>query len=80
MKSYSHVLAVLAINAKIAEAYFHYTECDMTKLKQSVICILKTRMSRNTPGYGFKTYVKKSTVLNKIVLVEISTKYKHCYR
>ena len=32
MKSYLHVLVVLAINAKIAEANFHYTESDMTKL------------------------------------------------
>ena len=32
MKSYLHVLAVLAINAKIAEANFHYAECDITKL------------------------------------------------
>ena len=34
MKSYLHVLVVLAImcNAKIADANFHYTECDMTKL------------------------------------------------
>ena len=32
MKSYLYVLVVLAINAKIANAYFHYTECDMAKL------------------------------------------------
>ena len=32
MKSYSHVLVVIAINAKITDANFHYTECDMTKL------------------------------------------------
>ena len=32
MKSYLHVFVVLAINAKITDAYFHYTECDMTKL------------------------------------------------
>ena len=32
MKSYLHVLVVLAINVKIADAYFNYTECDMTKL------------------------------------------------
>ena len=34
MKSYLHVhvLVVLAINAKITDANFHYTECDMTKL------------------------------------------------
>ena len=31
MKSYLHVLVVLAINAKIADSNFHYTECDMTK-------------------------------------------------
>ena len=31
MKLYLHVLVVLAVNAKIADAYFHYTECDMTK-------------------------------------------------
>ena len=32
MKSYLHVLVLLAIDAKIADAYLHYTECDMTKL------------------------------------------------
>ena len=32
MKSYLHVMVVLAITAKIADANFHYTECDMTKL------------------------------------------------
>ena len=32
MKSYLHVLVVLAINAKITDGNFHYTECDMTKL------------------------------------------------
>ena len=32
MKSYLHVLVVLTINAKITDANFHYTECDITKL------------------------------------------------
>ena len=32
MNSYLHLLVVLAINAKIADANFHYTECNMTKL------------------------------------------------
>ena len=32
MKSYLHVLVVLTITAKIADANFHHTECDMTKL------------------------------------------------
>ena len=32
MKSYIHVLVVLANNAKIADANFQDTECDMTKL------------------------------------------------
>ena len=32
MKSYLHVFVVLAINSKIADANFHCTECDMTKL------------------------------------------------
>ena len=32
IKSYLHVLVVLAINAKIADANFHYTECDMSIL------------------------------------------------
>ena len=32
MKSYLHVLVVLAIHAKIADANFHYTKCDMAKL------------------------------------------------
>ena len=39
MKSYLHALVVLAINAKIADANFHYIECDMAKLLQSAICI-----------------------------------------
>ena len=32
MKSYLHVLVVLAINAKITDANFHYIDSDMTKL------------------------------------------------
>ena len=32
MKSYLHVLVVLVINAQIADANFHYTECDLAKL------------------------------------------------
>ena len=32
MKSYLHVLVVLAINAKTADAYFDHAECDMVKL------------------------------------------------
>ena len=32
MKSYLHVLVILAINVKMADANFHYSECDMTKL------------------------------------------------
>ena len=32
MKSYLHVLVVFAITAKTADANFHYTKCDMTKL------------------------------------------------
>ena len=32
MKYYLHVLVVLAINAKIADANFHCTECNMNKL------------------------------------------------
>ena len=32
MKSYLHVLVVLAIYAEITDANLHYTECDMTKL------------------------------------------------
>ena len=44
MKSYLHVLVVLAINAEIADANVHYTECDMTKLYQSVTWILAIRM------------------------------------
>ena len=45
MKSYLHVLVVLAINSKIADANSHYTECEMNKLKQSVIWILTIRKS-----------------------------------
>ena len=32
MKYYLHVFVVLAINAKIADAYFLYTECNLNKL------------------------------------------------
>ena len=32
VKSYFHVLVVLAINTKIADTNFNYTECDITKL------------------------------------------------
>ena len=32
MKSYLHVLVVLAFNAKITDANFHFTECDMTNI------------------------------------------------
>ena len=32
MESYLHILVVLAISAKIADANFHYSECDMPKL------------------------------------------------
>ena len=32
MKYYLHVFVVLAINAKIADANLHYTECIMNKL------------------------------------------------
>ena len=32
MKYHLNVLVVLVINAKIADANFHYIECDMTKL------------------------------------------------
>ena len=31
-KSYLHVLVVLAINAEIADADFHYIECDLANL------------------------------------------------
>ena len=31
MKYYLHVFVVLAIIAKIADANFHYTECNMNK-------------------------------------------------
>ena len=31
MKSYLHVLVVLAFNAKMTDANFHYTEWDITK-------------------------------------------------
>ena len=46
MKSYLHVLVVLAINAKIADANFHYTGCDMTKLKQTHQCMDSRHMQR----------------------------------
>ena len=45
MKSHLHVLVVLAITDKITDADFHYTECDLTKLLQSVIWIFTIRMN-----------------------------------
>ena len=65
MKSYLHVLVVLAINAKIADANFHYTECDMTKLYQSVIWVLTIRMSCKHTRVWIQDIFKKSTVLTK---------------
>ena len=32
MKSYLHGSVVLAITAKLSDANFHYTECDMANL------------------------------------------------
>ena len=63
MKSFLHVLVVLAINAKIADANFHYTECNMTKLQQSGIWILTIRMSCKQTGVWIQDI--KSTVLTK---------------
>ena len=60
MKSYLHILVVLAINAKTADANFHYTECDMTKVLQNVIWILTIKMSHNHTRYGFKNMQKVS--------------------
>ena len=65
MKSYLHVLVVIAMNAKIADANFHYTECDMTKLKQSVIWILSIRISCKQTRVWIQNKCKKSTVLTK---------------
>ena len=65
MKSYLHVLVVLAINVKIADANFHYTECDMTKLYQRVIWILTIRMSCKHTRVWVQDIFKKSTVLTK---------------
>ena len=80
MKSYLHVLVVLAINAKIANANFHNTECDMAKLKQSVIWISTIRIScKHTRVWIQEIYIK-STFPTKIVLGEHYTQYKHCYR
>ena len=80
MKSYLHVLVVLAINAKIADAKFHYTESDMAKLYQSVIWILTIRMSCKHTRVWIQDICKKVNFLDKIVLGEHSTQCKHCYR
>ena len=66
MKSYLHVLAVLAINAKITDANFYYTECDMTKLKQSVLLILTIRISCKHTSLWIQDMCKKSTILSKM--------------
>ena len=79
MKSFLHVLVVLAINAKIADANFHYTECNMTKLQQSVIWILTIRMSCKHTGVWIQD-MHKVNCSDKKVLGEHSTQYKHCYR
>ena len=67
MKSYLHVLVVLAINAKIADANFHYTEWDMTNLYQSIIWILSIRMSCKHTRRWIQDMCKKSTVLIKSI-------------
>ena len=63
MKSYLHVLVVKAINAKVADTNFHYTECELTKLKQSDIWILTIRMSCKHTRVWIQDIYKKSTVL-----------------
>ena len=65
MKSHLHVLVVLAITDKIADANFHYTECDLTKLLQSVIWILTIRMNCKHTRVWTQDIFKKSTVLTK---------------
>ena len=65
MESYLHVFVVLAINAKIADANFHYTECDMTKLYQSVIWIYTIRMSCKHTRVWIQDICEKPTVLTK---------------
>ena len=79
MKSYLHVLVVLAINAKIADANFHYTECNMTKLWQSVIWILTIRIGCKHTGVWIQD-MQNVNCSDKKVLGEHSTQYKHCYR
>ena len=79
MKYYLHVLLVLAINAKIADANFHYTECDMAKLQQSVIWILTIRMSCKHTRVWIQDICKKSAFLTKLVMGEHSSQCKHCY-
>ena len=79
MKSYLHVLVVLAINAKIADANFHYTECDMTKLKQSVIWILTIRMRCKHTRVWIQDICKNQLFWQKVI-GKHSTQYKHCYR
>ena len=79
MKSYLHVLVVLAINAEITDANLHCTECDMTKLLQSVIWILTIRMSCKHTRVWFQD-VQKVNCSDKKVLGEHSIQYNYCYR
>ena len=65
MKYYLHVLVVLAIKTKIADANFHYTECNMNKLKQSIIWILTIGMSYKHTRVWIQDICKKSTILTK---------------
>ena len=67
MKSYLHVLVVLAIHAKIADANFHYTKCDMAKLQQNVIWISTIRMGCKHTRVWIQDICKKSTVLTKSI-------------
>ena len=65
MKSYLHVLVVLAITAKKADANFHYSERDMTKSYVYVICILTIRMNCKHIRVWIQDICKKSIVLAK---------------
>ena len=65
MKSYLNVLVVLAINAKIADANFRYTEPDMTKSYQSIIWISTIRKSCKHKRVWMQDICKKSTLLTK---------------
>ena len=75
MKSYLHVLVVLAINAEITDANFHYTQ---TIAKRHMDINNKNELQTHQ-GMDSR-HVQKVNCSDENVFGEHSTQYKHCYR